>query len=198
MKTVLFDFDKTLTRRDTLRPVAHFLAKEFCNRVGLIYVYIALISFRLRLVSEIKMKEVFLSTFVRGRKVNDVSLVVKKFFSRKLEILMNRSVFEALERHRKSGDKVFIVSANFDFLLEPLVELWGIDGVIATRTEKVNDVFTGRIIGYTCRGGEKVKRLKEIFAENDIANMVAFGDIEDEEMLGVVEKGVLVKDGAKF
>lgn len=192
MKTVLFDFDCTLTNRDTLRPLAHFLARAERNYAGLAVLYFVLALARLRIMDDKKMKESFLISFLKGKELSNVNLMVKKFFDQNLESLLNRPVFEALEHYRKNSAKIYIVSANFDFLLEPLVQRWGLAGTVCTQTETRNGVFTGNILGQTCKGKEKVRRLKEKFSPPEFAGMTAFGDEGDREMLDLVGEAKLI------
>jgi len=192
MKTVLFDFDCTLTNRDTLRPLAHYLARAERNYAGLAVLYIVLILARLRIMDDKKMKECFLNIFLKGKELSSVHSAVRKFFKSNLETLLNRQVFEALEHYKKNSASIYIVSANFDFFLEPLIQLWGINGIICTETHRVNGVFTGNIMGQTCKGKEKVRRLKEKFAPAEFAGMTAFGDEGDREMLDLVGEAQLI------
>jgi HAD superfamily hydrolase (TIGR01490 family) len=192
MKTVLFDFDCTLTNRDTLRPLAHHFAKEDRNYFGLALLYFVLVLFRAGVVGDKKLKECFLNIFIKGKNYSKASSAVKDFFDLKLEQLLNRPVFEALEHYKKNSAKIYIVSANFDFLLEPLVQRWGIAGIICTQTEKLNSVFTGNIVGQTCKGKEKVRRLMETFDPREFAGMTAFGDEGDREMLDLVGEAKLI------
>lgn len=192
MKTVLFDFDCTLTTRDTLRPLAHYFAEEDRNHFGLAILYCVLVLARLRIMDDKKMKESFMRLFLKGKELSKVNSTVRNFFDKNLESLLNRPVFEALEHYKKNSAKTYIVSANFDFLLEPLVQRWGLAGVICTQTEKLNGVFTGKIKGNTCKGKEKVRRLMETFDPREFAGMTAFGDEGDREMLDLVGEAKLI------
>ena len=192
MKTILFDFDQTLTKRDTLRPFAHYLAWEFCKPMGLVLLYFVLFLARLRVLDDKRMKEFFLRIFIKAEDVSSVNSVVKKYFKIHLDSLLIDRMFEVLIRYRDNGDNVFIVSANFDFFLEPLIQLWGIDGVICTQTQKNKGVFTGKIIGNTCKGKTKVERIRNRFSSKEISHMIAFGNRDDKELLGLVGEGIFL------
>ncbi|MGE0267502.1 MAG: HAD-IB family hydrolase [Candidatus Omnitrophota bacterium] len=194
MKIVLFDFDRTLTNRDTLRPVAKYFSGEDRKYFSLVILYFILVLSRFRIINDKTMKEFFLSVFIKGKELSWVNTAVRKYFGNNLESLINRPVFEALENYRKNSAKIYIVSANFDFLLEPLIELWGITGVICTQTEKLNGVFTGKITGETCKGKEKAARLRTMFAPQDFSGMTAYGDEGDREMLDMVGEAKLIKN----
>lgn len=192
MKTVLFDFDGTLTFRDTLRPFAHFLARERGRPAALASFYGAMVLARVRAIGNKRLKERFLTLFVKGENAASVGALVRKFHERHLESLMRPASFDALREHRRRGDRVFIVSANFDFLLEPLAASWGLAGILCTETEKAGGIFTGRIAGEACRGPVKTEKIRALFSPQEIAGMTAYGDREDREMLALVGEGVRV------
>jgi phosphatidylglycerophosphatase C len=64
--------------------------------------------------------------------------------------------------HRERGDRVVIVSASPEAYVKVAGELLGVDAVIATRLEVMdNATVTGRYDGHNCRGEEKLRRLRE-------------------------------------
>jgi HAD superfamily hydrolase (TIGR01490 family) len=194
MKTVLFDFDCTLTKRDTLRPIAHHLAKAYCKYWSLLFFYFIMVLKRVNMINDKGMKEFFLRSFLSGKKTEEINKLMREFFDTNWATLFNQKVLKILEDHRDKGDMVFILSANFDFLLEPLIEILGIKTFICTQTEKIDDVFTGRIIGNTYKGNSKVDRLRMIFNDHEIANMIAYGDKEDRALLSQVGKEIFVQE----
>ena len=65
-----------------------------------------------------------------------------------------------------------IISASPDFLLEEISRREGFDTLISTRHSKK----TGIIIGKNCRGEEKVRRLWEVFDEDEINIVDVYSD----------------------
>ena len=192
MKTILFDFDQTLTTRDTLRPFAHYLAGEYQKPFHLVVFYGVLVLFRFRMMGDKRMKELFLNLFLKGKEAGSVQRVVEKYMNIHLKPLLNQKLLEVLVKHCKLGDKVFIVSANFDFFLTPLIQRWRINGIICTQAEKIDGVFTGRMVGHPCKGKMKVERLKAMFSSQELTAMIAFGNADDKDMLQLVGEGNLV------
>ena len=92
------------------------------------------------------------------------------------------------------SDEIYIVSSNFDFLLKPLQKRWNLAGIIATRTEVLNGIFTGRLVGNACHGKEKVARVIECFGPTITKEAVAYGDsASDAFLLDSVKDGYSVK-----
>lgn len=89
--------------------------------------------------------------------VPDVESMLEKF------CLTNRKKIKAWYRTQKREDDV-IISASPRFLVERFCCAEGIANVIATEV----DVYSGKILGKNCRGGEKVNRFCEQFNVKEI------------------------------
>ncbi len=65
-----------------------------------------------------------------------------------------------LERHRASGDTLLITTATHRFITEPIAELLGVQHLLATEPEIIDDRLTGRLLRANFQG-DKVVRLRE-------------------------------------
>ncbi|HLX52414.1 MAG TPA: HAD-IB family phosphatase, partial [Aquella sp.] len=109
-------------------------------------------------------------------------------------------VFAKLEYHKEHGHKVIIISANLAMYLRHWATMHKIDGVIATEIEFVNDIATGRLATPNCYGEQKVLRLKQYLAENNITFGYSYGygnSKGDHELLDYVNEGYIV-EGEEF
>lgn len=192
MKIIIFDFDGTLTKRDTLRPFATYIAKKYNLRHKLLLFYACLVLHKLKWVSDKKLKESFLQLFVKTKSVEEVENIVNQFFEEVVQNIINNSVLNKLKNHVDSGDKVYIASANFDFLLKPLIMKWNISGIISTETEQKNGYFTGEIVGNTCKGENKLRKIKAVLGEGVLKNIIAYADKEDALLLKSVGQGIRI------
>ncbi|MGY6275349.1 histidinol-phosphatase [Methylomonas sp. MgM2] len=66
-----------------------------------------------------------------------------------------------VERHRTAGDTLLVITATNRFVTAPIVELYGIDHLLATDPEFIDGRYTGRFIGIPCFQEGKVKRLED-------------------------------------
>lgn len=190
MKIVIFDFDKTLTIKDSLAPFANYIAKKRSDYLKLFLFYFSLFIYKLKCVNDKTFKEFFLKLFIRDLNTIDVEKIVREFFNDKLKYLINEKVFNKLENHIVSGDTVYIVSANFDFFLEPIIKIWNLSGVISTQAEKKNSCFTGKIIGNTCKGEDKLRKIETILGYEKLREAIAYGDKQDIYLLKSVAEGI--------
>lgn len=72
---------------------------------------------------------------------------------------------ELIEKHRRRGDTLMVITATNRFVTEPIVKLYGIDILLATSPEHVDGRYTGRFTGIPCFQEGKVKLLEEWLTE---------------------------------
>jgi len=192
MRVVIFDFDGTLTKQDTLRPFASYIAGKYNQSLKLFLFYVFLLFYKLKLISDKKLKESFLQLFVKTKSAEEIEKIVNLFFEDIVQNMINNPVLDKLKNHVNYQDRVFIVSANFDFLLKALVKKWNINGIISTETEQENGYFTGKIVGDTCKGENKLKKIETVLGEGVLKNAIAYADEEDALLLKNVGQGIKV------
>jgi len=72
-----------------------------------------------------------------------------------------------VEKHRKRGDTLVIITATNSFVTRPIAGLFGIEHLIATEPETEQGEFTGKVSGQPSFQEGKVKRLKAWLADHD-------------------------------
>lgn len=194
MSLVFFDFDKTLTKIDTTLLFASILASEKNDRKRFVLLLCIYIFFRFRLFSNYDLKKWFVKLFIRDEKVEYITNITKKFFDEYLGIIENKKVVDRLLRCAAKGDEVYLVSANFDFFLNPLKDIWPIRGIIATQAEIKQELFTGSLVGNVCHASEKLLRVISFFGEKKVKEAIAYGDNRDDlHLLEFTRKGYLIQ-----
>ena len=68
---------------------------------------------------------------------------------------------ELVNFHRKQGHTLLVITATNRFITAPIVEIYGIDNLIATTPELINERYTGKIVGVPCFQTGKVTLLHE-------------------------------------
>jgi len=68
---------------------------------------------------------------------------------------------ELVENHRNNGDTLLIITATNKFITAPIATEFGIDNLLATEPEIVNNRYTGKVSGTPCFQDGKVTRLNE-------------------------------------
>lgn len=90
-----------------------------------------------------------------------------EFMQAKIEPLLLPKALELIAKHRSNGDTLMIITATNYFITEPIAKRLGIDLLLATNPETINDKFTGRIVGTPCFQDGKVTRLQQWLDDNN-------------------------------
>src|SRR3989339_346081 len=191
MKTQLaiFDFDGTITRRDTFLPFLFFCFgyyKVFCTGITSIPI---LLMYKLRLVSNSKAKEILFGKFFRGMGEEDFNRLSRSYSLKRISPVIRIKALEKIIRHKDGGDRVMIISASMENWIRPWAEAYGIGPVIATTVEIRDGVLTGKFSSPNCHGKEKVKRLVEAMGSLDQYHICSYGDSRgDQELLSLSDE----------
>lgn len=89
----------------------------------------------------------------------------REFMAERIEPLMLPRAFELLDRHRRAGDMLLIITATNDFVTAPIAERLGVDHLLATRAAMRGGRYTGEVDGTPCFREGKVVRLHDWLRE---------------------------------
>jgi phosphatidylglycerophosphatase C len=191
MRTVAaFDFDGTLTHRDTLLP---FLASVR----GWPRVAAALGRHAHRLARDRDAaKELVLVRLLAGLLDEEVR-EAGRVYARSVRV--RPEMRARLVWHRQQGHEIVIVSASLDVYLGEVARSLDVEHILCTALEVGADArCTGRLVGGNCRGPEKATRLRAHLGAREDGEIVlwAYGDSRgDLEMLAMADHPVHVKRG---
>lgn len=196
MKTIaFFDFDGTLTRRDTLFDFTRFAFGNirFFFKIALLFPRV--IMFALNMTTRDTVARRFIRYFYKEQDIGTLELKAREYAAQNIPKLLNPDVYEAFCRHRDNGDEIVIVSASPELWLTPWCKGHGA-GLIATRLKTDQYLYTGDIAGNRCIGKEKVERIKKIADTSDYDKVYAYGNSDgDVAMLNMAEHAFYVSGG---
>jgi len=184
-----FDFDGTLTRRDTLLPfLLHLLGVMKVARSAFA-LSPTLAGYALGLIDNGVAKEKVLIQCLAGMSKTKLQQQGEHFATDVLPGLLRNEAIQRLEWHKRQGHRCVVISASLELYVRPWAQRAGFDDVIATRLETLEDeCVTGRISGSNCFGPEKVKRLNALMGERDSYQLFAYGDSRgDRELLSYAD-----------
>ena len=189
-----FDFDGTISKRDSLLPFLQHVcgANRLYRALGAAAPGVLASVARGRLDRDAA-KDAVLVRLLAGRPLAEVAAAGERFADVLLAGRLRPDTLSRVDHHRREGHELVIVSASPAVYLEPLGERLGFDAVLATRLEVgPDDVLTGRMHGRNCRGPEKVARLTSWLA-GDRPRLVAYGDSSgDRELLAAADEAHFV------
>ena len=170
-----FDFDGTITTKDTLLEFIKFSKGKAAFFFGFLLHLPSLISMKLKLVPNQNVKEKVLRYFFNGTEATAFEEECRKFYQQSLPQLIRDGAVEEIQKLKKEGTIVVIVSASPEnWILDWTKEL-GVE-LIASKLKVVNGKITGKIAGKNCYGPEKVRRIKEQYHLSDYETVYAYGD----------------------
>ncbi len=184
-RLVLFDFDGTITTKDTFLEFIKFYfgQKKFMTGFALQSPWIGLMM--VNAIPNWKAKERVLSWFFAGESVETFDERSREFCKQVVPQLVRPGALSAIEEHRSVGATVVVISASAENWVRPWCEQAGLE-CLATQLEVVDGKLTGRIKGLNCYGPEKEKRIRSCYNLEDYDEIVAYGDSEgDLEMLAL-------------
>ena len=173
----MFDFDGTLTRRDTLLP---FLRRtRGASRTSIALLATSLLLLRDRDAA----KEAVLRRLLAGQDVDELRAAATLFADTVITRGLRPSALERVESHKSEGHELVIITASLELYVAPIGERLGFAAVLGTRLETDgNGRLTGRLDGRNCRGAEKVERLRAWLGD-EAATVYAYGDSSGDRQL---------------
>ena len=187
-----FDFDGTITRRDTLAP---FL-RELCGGAVLARAILATLGTALvEGIDRDRLKAAVLGRLLRGRRLEEVEALVPGFAEQVLASRLRTDTLERISWHREQGHVLVVISASPELYVGPIARRLGFDAALATRLEVGADgCLTGALVGDNVRGPEKVRRLRQHLDDSHgSARLWAYGNSRgDSELLAAADVATTV------
>jgi phosphatidylglycerophosphatase C len=174
-----FDFDGTITSKDTLAEVLKFIKGKFNYYLGILILSPIIILYKIGLLSNHRAKEILLMYFLRGFDANKFNALCKEFTEKKLPHLLKKSALHEIRKHLQRKTPVIIISASAENWIFPWCSKYNIE-CIATKLEVKNGKLTGKIEGRNCSGKEKVKHIQTKYKLSDYEKIYAYGDSKDD------------------
>ena len=183
MNLVLFDFDGTITRDDSLLEFIAYVVgfKKFFR--GIFWLSPVLIGYKLKICSNNYARRWLMTYFFSGMSADKFAQICKKYSNTHIEDIVKFSAMAKIAEYKANGDKVVIVTASLEDWLAPWCRAQGLE-LLGTRIKKKGGVITGEIDGANCYGAEKVRRVREAYDTDAFERVIAYGDSRgDKEML---------------
>lgn len=184
-KLALFDFDGTITKKDSFLAFIKFYKGEWTFWKGMFLLSPVLILYKLKILPNWKAKQYVLTHFFHGEKEVEFNRKGEAFSSVVIPKLVRKKAKNKLYWHIARGDEVVVVTASAQNWVKPWTDQLGID-LIATELETKDNLLTGKILGKNCYGPEKVTRVCELRELRSYEDIYVYGDSKgDKELLDI-------------
>lgn len=178
-----FDFDGTITRRDTLGPVlvAH-LGRVRVVRAGLPHLH-RLGGAAIGRVDRDLAKDRYLTSLLADHDAGALERAGQAYAERLLERRdFHPAVLERMAWHAEQGHEIVVISASLAVYVEPVARALGADAAYATELAVSSGRLTGRMAEGNVRAAAKVDRLDRWLGDRP-AEVWAYGDSAGDDAL---------------
>ena len=187
-RIAFFDFDGTITTKDTFLEFIKFCKGSFRFYAGMLVNLHYLVAFKLKIIPNQKAKEKVLEHFFKGMPAEEFKTWCYEFSQQLLPKLIRPKAIEEIKKLKEEDYTIVIVSASPQNWILPWAESMNLP-VLASCLETKEGRVTGKLDGKNCRGPEKVRRISEKYVMNDYESIYAYGDSSgDLEMLKLATK----------
>jgi len=174
-RIAFFDFDGTITTKDTLLEFVRHNKGSFRYYLGFLLTSPWMVAYKLKIISNQKAKEKFLSFFFHNHSLAKFHELCTSFANEAIPPLIRPKAQEEINRLQQAGAEVVIVSASPENWIRPWSDKVGVQ-LLSTRLDTKDEKLTGKIMGRNCHGEEKVRRIKEAYTLSDYDEVYAYGD----------------------
>ncbi|MEY3360330.1 MAG: hypothetical protein RL531_49 [Actinomycetota bacterium] len=191
-----FDFDGTITRRDTLGPfLAHFVGRRAMLRAAVPHAH-RLGGAAIGRADRDTAKERYFVSLLAGRPAAHLEAAGAEYGARVLDRApFNAEVVQRMAWHAEVGHEIVVISASLAVYVRPVAAALGAHATFATEVEVVDGALTGRLVDGNVRAANKVARLTSWLRGAD-AEVWAYGDSAgDADLLAAADHPHLVRRG---
>ena len=174
-----FDFDGTLTTRDTLLAFICYAKGTRAFLWGFLRHAHLLVLMKLRLYPNWKAKQRVFSYFFGGMSLDVFDVLCQQFAADNRHLLRPEGI-QAVQQAQADGAEVLIVSASIDNWVQPFFPSVK---VVGTQIEVANGRLTGRFLTPNCYGEEKVRRILALYPDRHEYHLTAYGDSRGDKQL---------------
>ena len=91
--------------------------------------------------------------------LDELNKLRKDFVDTKIKPILLEKAQSCINNHKEKGDTVLVITASNTFITKPIIEMYGIDHLLATEPEFISGRFTGKVAGIPCFQSGKIDNL---------------------------------------
>lgn len=178
----LFDFDGTITTRETLPDFLRFATPPRRLHLGRLLFVLPVLAYKLKLLPVSVLRILLVRYAFGGLPRAAIEDAGRRFAVMVLPALVRPEMQARIESHRACGDTVVVVSGGFDVYLAPWCEAQGVE-LVCSSLQYDADRVTGRYAGPQCVAGEKAHRVRQRYDLAAYREVHAHGDTHEDHAL---------------
>lgn len=186
-KIAFFDFDGTITTKDTLIEFIKYTSGKSGLYKGFLFHLPMLIGYKAGIISNQKAKESILRHFYKNTSIEEFNQLSTNFSTDIVPTIIRAQALEEIKILMAQGFELVIVSASPENWIAPWAKTVGFT-VLGTVLEASDGKITGKIEGFNCYGEEKVRRIKGKYNLAAYTTIYCYGDTKgDLPMLALAD-----------
>ena len=99
--------------------------------------------------------------------LDELNKLRKDFVDTKIKPILLEKAQSCINNHKEKGDTVLVITASNTFITKPIIEMYGIDHLLATEPEFISGRFTGKVSGIPCFQSGKIDNLMPWLEKNN-------------------------------
>ncbi len=199
---VIFDFDSTITKKDTYVAFLASILKTYPLRLlRCSFLPFAILIHKSGIKDNSWLKETFLTAIAGGLNQPQLAACTDQFLEKLKKNGIRSKALQKIQQHRNSGHKLVLASASFDFYVKKLGAQLGFETIVCTHSSwDEENKLTGKIAGRNCYGKYKLKRLIELLGNDrkDIITIAYTDHHSDEALLEWADEAIAVNPTKKL
>ncbi len=186
----IFDFDGTLTRKDTFIEFSKYVVGKKKTIITLLLFSPLLIGMKLHIINNGWLKQSIFSFLYNGMPYK-VFKEKGQLFAKEISTFENEQIIKILKEKQTSRITIIVISASVYEWVAPWCKKNNIDNIICTNIEVKNDMLTGRFSTPNCYGQEKVVRLINTIGDLKKYHITVYGDSNgDRELFKIADHSI--------
>ncbi|MGI4728895.1 MAG: HAD-IB family hydrolase [Janthinobacterium lividum] len=181
-----FDFDGTITNRDIFWDYLFYRLKNGLSPVKLFKSFPIFALYSVKMMNNEKAKQLIFSQLFGGESIEFFRKTVQQYYKTSFSGRVRKDALTKILWHKSSMHKVYVVTANFNLIVQQFAAEQGIE-FISTELAIENNILSGKFKTPNCYGEEKVIRIKNAVSDlTSFSKIYAYGDSKgDREMLAL-------------
>jgi HAD superfamily hydrolase (TIGR01490 family) len=187
-KIAFFDFDGTITTKDTLLEIIKFLKGKAAFYTGFLIYSPWLLAYKMNFYQNDLVKQKILTYFFSGMPEKIFQEKCDLFTMIKLPKLIRPAALDEIRKLKAEGFEIVVISASAANWVRNWTRSHALK-LVSSKLEVKNGLITGKIDGKNCHGEQKVVCILEQWRLNEYEEIYAYGDSSgDKPMLALATK----------
>ena len=178
-RIVIFDFDKTITKKDSFNDFLIFTFGKFKFWCCIFQNIFSILLYKLHKLTNAQVKSRMFKYFYNKKLYNDYVKDCQKYVKFRLDDIIRDDIKLLIQDYKENDFELVLLSASFKEWLEPWAKKNQFSKVICSRFTKNDNFIIGNIIEEeSCYGKNKVNMLLKEFPnlQKNYSEIIAYGD----------------------